>query len=282
MNRLKQLALLPGGLRAKFIAAFACMSILPFLVCLYIVTTFVFPFAESVWLTSSIILLTMLISYCGFYIMEEIVSSIINLSREARRLVAHSQTLSDRAAGRDEVAEIKKSLSTLAEDVERKTLKVKQLEIKDEKVGIYTERYLREILAEELTRATMYQRPCAVLAARFKSGPGIDGILKNEAHNLTALSALAGVVKRFATGIEKTGRLGSSGICIILPESNRQQALEMAEQIKAEAEALYWNGLSAMADWQPEILLTVATAPVDGVDPALLINKCLAPPPSGA
>jgi GGDEF domain-containing protein len=278
---LKQLELLPGGLRAKFVAAFACMSILPFLVCLYIVTTFVFPFAESIWLTSSIILLTMLISYCGFHIMEEIVSSIINLSREARRLVLHSESRVDQAAGADEVAGIKKSLSTLAEDVERKTLKVKQLETKDEKIGVYTERHLRDILAEELKRAMLYQRPCALLMVRFKGRPEIDAILKEEAHNMLALSTLAGFVKRFTSGIEKVGRIGLNGIGLILPECNRQKALELADQIRSDAESLYWDGLSAMADWQPEIILTVAAAPVDGVDPAKLIQKCLTAAPAG-
>ena len=140
MHGMRNLALLPNGLRAKFVAAFACMSILPFLVCLYLVTTFVFPYVDSIWLTSSIILITMLISFCGFNIMEEIVSSIIALSRDARRLAAHSRARLEPPAARDEVAAIKESLSMLAEDVERKTLKMKQLETMDEKIGIFTER----------------------------------------------------------------------------------------------------------------------------------------------
>jgi len=88
-------------------------------------------------------------------------------------------------------------------------------------------------------------------------------------------------VKRFTAGIEKVGRIGLSGICLILPECNRQQALEIADQIRSEAESLYWDGLSAMADWQPEIILTVASAPVDGIDPAMLIQKCLTSAPAG-
>ncbi len=155
MHGMRNLALLPNGLRAKFVAAFACMSILPFLVCLYLVTTFVFPFVDSIWLTSSIILITMLISFCGFNIMEEIVSSIIALSRDARRLATPSRTRFEPQAARDEVAVIRESLSTLAEDVERKTLKMRQLETMDEKIGIFTERAIREILCEELKRASI-------------------------------------------------------------------------------------------------------------------------------
>ncbi len=171
MFSLGRLALLPNGLRAKFIAAFACMSILPLLVCVYIILTFVFPFSESLWLTSTILLLTMLIAYCGFHLMDEIVNSIIALSRTARRLVPHAAAGLQAHPGGDEVTAIKQSLSTLAEDVERKTLKMRQLETTDEKIGIFTERHLRALLVEELKRAALYQRPCAFVVVRFKSRP---------------------------------------------------------------------------------------------------------------
>ncbi len=275
MHGMRNLALLPNGLRAKFVAAFACMSILPFLVCLYLVTTFVFPYVDSIWLTSSIILITMLISFCGFNIMEEIVSSIIALSRDARRLAAHSRARLEPPAARDEVAAIKESLSMLAEDVERKTLKMKQLETMDEKIGIFTERAIREILSEELKRASIFQRPCAIIIARFRSTPATDAILRDEAHSFSAVSSLAGLVKGFAAGIEKIGRMGPCGVCLILPECSRQQANELAAKIGGGAKTLNWGGLSAMADWHPEIVLTVASAPVDGLDPALLIQRCL-------
>lgn len=282
MSWFRQLSLLPGGLRAKFIAAFACMSILPFLVCLYIVTTFVFPFAESLWLTSSIILLTMLISYCGFHIMEAIVSSIITLSKEARRLASRSSPRVGQDAQVDEVAAIKTSLSTLAEDVERKTLKMKQLEIKDEKIGIFTERHIRDLLAEELKRATLYQRPCSLLMLRFARSPEVDRILRDEAHNFMALSALSALLKRFTVGVEKIGRIGPSGLCIILPEYNRQQAAEFAEMVRNEVGSIYWEGLAAMADWQPSLALAVASAPVDGLDADVLIGKCCAAAPAAS
>lgn len=233
---MRNLALLPNGLRAKFVAAFACMSILPFLVCLYLVTTFVFPYVDSIWLTSSIILITMLISFCGFNIMEEIVSSIIALSRDARRLAAHSRARLEPPAARDEVAAIKESLSMLAEDVERKTLKMKQVETMDEKIGIFTERAIREILSEELKRASIFQRPCAIIIARFRSTPATDAILRDEAHSFSAVSSLAGLVKGFAAGIEKIGRMGPCGVCLILPECSRQQANELAAKIGRRGE----------------------------------------------
>jgi len=280
MFSLGQLALLPNGLRAKFIAAFACMSILPFLVCVYIVLTFVFPFSESVWLTSIILLLTMLIAYCGFHIMEEIVTSIIALSRVARRLVPNAAAGVEAPSGGDEVSAIKQSLSTLAEDVERKTLKMKQLETADEKVGIFTERHLRALLAEELTRAAMYQRPCALMVVRFRSRPGTDRILADEAHSTAAVRGLVDIAKRYTTGIEKVGRMGLTGIGLVLPECNRQQALQTADRIKEDVASFFWDSLSAMADWRPEVVVGIASAPADGVDPALLIKKCLTSAPA--
>ena len=275
MFSLGRLALLPNGLRAKFIAAFACMSILPFLVCVYIILTFVFPFSESLWLTSTILLLTMLIAYCGFHLMDEIVNSIIALSRTARRLVPHAAAGLQAHPGGDEVTAIKQSLSTLAEDVERKTLKMRQLETTDEKIGIFTERHLRALLVEELKRAALYQRPCAFVVVRFKSRPGTNRILADAEHGTAAVRGLAGVVKRYTTKIEKVGRMGPAGVGIILPECNRQQAIQTAERIVEDAASFSWGPLSAMADWGPEIAVSVVSAPVDGVDPAILIKKCL-------
>jgi signal transduction histidine kinase len=115
----KELLLLPRSLRAKFIAAFGCMSILPLLVCIYIVTTFVFPHADSIWLTSAIILLTMLIAVCGFIVMREIVDTITSLSKEASSVVGRACERPAVVREEDEVSALKNSLSALAEDVEQ-------------------------------------------------------------------------------------------------------------------------------------------------------------------
>jgi GGDEF domain-containing protein len=271
----KELLLLPGSLRAKFIAAIGCMSVLPFLVCLYIVTTFVFPYVESIWLTSAIILITMLIAICGYNIMQEIVDNIVRLSGEARRMAERSCEGTSVAREKDEMATLKSSLSALAEDVERKSLRVKQLEVMDERVGIYTESYVRQCLTEELKRATLYQRPCSIMVAQFKRESATDMILSEQENTIIAVSALAAYLKRFAEGIEKIGRLGISGICLVLPERNKGKAVEMAEKIKAAAAAIPWGKLASFDEWKPELLFSVATAPIDGVDPGILLKKCL-------
>ena len=60
----------------------------------------------------------------------------------------------------------------------------------------------------------------------------------------------------------------------------RSQALQTAERIVEDTASFSWGPLSAMADWRPEVAVGVASAPADGVDPALLIKKCLASLPA--
>lgn len=271
---MKALALLPRGLRAKFIAAFSCMSILPFLVCVYIVTVFVFPFAESIWLTSSIILLTMIVALYGFHIMQGIVESIVSLSREATRLVERTGDRPSFPHSDDEVGAIKRSLTALAGDVERMSLQIKQLEIRDKRLGIYRESYMRENLAEELKRAALFQRPCALLAAVFKNSPAVEKILADEEHNLIAVGSLAAFMRRFTGGIQKLGRFGKSGICVILQEHSRQQALALADKMRSELNTILWGELEALGDWHPDVVFGVATSPMDGLDAESLLRKC--------
>ncbi len=275
MADIKRLSVLPEELRRKLITAFACMSILPLLFVLYIITTYVFPYAETIWLISVIILFAMITAFFGFYIMEEIIDSIIRLSRDARRIALRTAVEPESLAGKDEVTILRKSLSALATDLEKKALRVEKLEVVDKKVGVYKDGYIRDALEEELKRARFYRRPCAVVVVRFKSSPAIESILADEQNVFSALASMTSFLKRFSGEMGKIGRLGDSGLCMILPEYNRRQAVGISEEFRAGISGIDWGRLKSMSGWKPDLAVTVAAAPVDGFDVAHLLDKCL-------
>jgi GGDEF domain-containing protein len=275
MRKIERLSILPDNLRKKFIVAFACMSILPLLVAIYIVTRYVFPFAETIWLTSLIVLFVMLISFCGFYVMEEIIDSILNLSNRAKRLTESPVPQANAAGDKDEIAVIDTAISVLADNAEKRRRRVEELEVRDTAIGVYKERHIREELKEELNRARLYQRPCSILVVRFIDTPGTEGILEDEQNESLALISLKSFLSKFGGELAKMGRLGRTGLCMILPEHNRRQAAAITEDILSGIDGIEWGELRSLTGWKPEIAVTVAAAPVDGFDVSELLGKCL-------
>ncbi|MFH0935322.1 MAG: diguanylate cyclase [Candidatus Omnitrophota bacterium] len=147
-----------------------------------------------------------------------------------------------------------------------------ELEIKDALTGLYNQAFLRSRLQEEIKRAVVYQRPCAFILI------DIDNFQQYK-HNFGAIPAegalkrIASLIRSAVSEIDRVARTGEDEFAILLPEKNKRQAKELAEDIRKKIEYSY----NEEPDSAKKITISagVSENPVDGVDAGVLFNKAV-------
>jgi diguanylate cyclase (GGDEF)-like protein len=148
--------------------------------------------------------------------------------------------------------------------------RVEKLEIKDTLTGLYNESFIRGRLQEEIKRAIAYQRPCGFILFNidnFKEFHQNFGSLQAEA----ALKKIASLMKDSFTEIDRVGRFGDNEFAVVLPEKNKRQVQEAAEELRKKVAFTFGEE----QDTRKKITLSggVAENPLDGIDASELIAK---------
>ncbi|MFH1128644.1 MAG: diguanylate cyclase [Candidatus Omnitrophota bacterium] len=139
---------------------------------------------------------------------------------------------------------------------------VEKLEIKDALTGLYNEQFIKNRLQEEIKRAIVYQRPCAFIILNidnFQAYHQNFGALQAEA----ALKRVAVLIKDSITEIDRAGRVGDNEFAVVLPEKNKRQAKNIAEEIKKKIEFAF----SEEEDVNKKIIISggLSENPLDGL-----------------
>ena len=148
--------------------------------------------------------------------------------------------------------------------------RVEKLEIKDALTGLYNEVFIRARLQEEIKRAISCQRPCGFVLLNidnFKKFHQNFGSLQAEA----VLKKISTLLKSSVSDIDRIGRFGDNEFAIVLPEKNKRQAQETADDIRKKVEFAF----SEEQDANKHVTISggVAENPLDGIDAAELIAK---------
>ena len=148
--------------------------------------------------------------------------------------------------------------------------RIEKLEIKDALTGLYNRFFIENRLQEEIKRAIAYQRPCAFVIFdidNFKNYRQQFGSIYAE----SALKKIAILMRECITEVDRVGRTGDDEFSLILPEKNKRQAQEVAEEICKKIQAAF------CADKDSSKYLTfsagVSENPLDGVQVEQLIAK---------
>jgi len=148
--------------------------------------------------------------------------------------------------------------------------RIGKLEIKDALTGLYNLSFIIGRLKEEIRRAIVYQRPCAFIIFdidNFKFYYEKFGLIGAEA----AIKKVANLVKGLVTDIDRVGRTGDDEFSVILPEKNKRQAQEIAEDIRKKMELVF--GEAQNKDCVLTFSAGVSENPLDGIDAEQLIKK---------
>jgi diguanylate cyclase (GGDEF)-like protein len=147
---------------------------------------------------------------------------------------------------------------------------VESLAVTDSLTGIANRRALDRALERELVRARHYGYPLALVMIdvdSFKQYNDTYGHLAGDQR----LRAVARLLTQCVRDIDFVARYGGEEFVIILPDTNRQQALQVAEQIRRSAEAEYTGSLNGQVIPGYTLSMGVAVFPEDAQTPAELL-----------
>ncbi len=109
----KKLSLVPAGLRYKFLIAFVLMSVIPLSICVYLATNYIFPTMYSIWDTSLVIVITIIISLLGFKVARDIVAPIVDIALQAKGIARGDLSREIEVKSEDEIGELGATLNIL-------------------------------------------------------------------------------------------------------------------------------------------------------------------------
>ena len=140
--------------------------------------------------------------------------------------------------------------------------------ITDALTGLYNHRYLHERLSEELHRARELQRPLSVLFCdldHFKGYNDTNGHSSGDA----VLQEVAHVIEQSVRNIDAAARYGGEEFVVILVETDRDEALAVAERIRVRLKDAGFtaNGVPLT------VSIGIAGYPVDADRREDLLNK---------
>lgn len=148
--------------------------------------------------------------------------------------------------------------------------RVEKLEIKDALTGLYNELFIRGRLQEEIKRAITCQRPCSFVLLNvdnFKKYREATGALAAE----VTLKKIASLIKDSVTDIDRVARFGDNEFAILLPEKNKRQAIEIAENIRKKIEFTF----SEEPDLNKRLTMSggLSENPLDGINAEEIMKK---------
>jgi len=150
--------------------------------------------------------------------------------------------------------------------------RAKELETIDTLTGLFNASYMKSRLQEEIQRAIRYHRPCSLVLFNLDSFQRVQdlyGALTGEA----LLRQFAEVLKKDLTEADRAGRVGVDDFALILPERNKREALELAEEIRRKIEeSTFTKGLQRLTR-VVTVSGGVSENPLDGVSSEALFGK---------
>ena len=147
--------------------------------------------------------------------------------------------------------------------------KVKSLDVVDSLTGLYTRAYLEDRLEDEINRAVYYQRPCSIVILNiddFEKYASQQGIAKAK----QVLKRVSQILSALAAPIGKVARFDYDEFGMLLPEKNKRESIDIAQDIRKHIEAM-----EISSDPADRITASVGVGenPIDGTNAREIIAK---------
>ncbi len=150
--------------------------------------------------------------------------------------------------------------------------RARQMAITDRLTGLYNFGYFLERLREERLRAERYQRLLSLVILdidHFKKYNDSNG---HPAGN-EVLKKIANILKQEAREVDIVARYGGEEMVLILPETSRRRAAELAERIRQRTAETLFDRMQSQPLGKITLSAGVATFPVDAATEDDLIKK---------
>ncbi|GFO55892.1 hypothetical protein GMSM_28990 [Geomonas sp. Red276] len=187
----------------------------------------------------------------------DLISAVAGRAAEKARLVAQNREL---------VEQLKRANEELQEANEA----LKERAVRDGLTGLFNHRYFQESLAQEISRAKRYQKQCSLIfmdVDHFKVYNDTHGHPEGD----SLLKTLAGILKSGVRSSDVAARYGGEEFVLMLPETAKQDAMRIAESMRARVAEEPFPGREKQPLGIVSVSVGVACYPDDGIDPPALL-----------
>ncbi len=247
-------------LKNKVFIAFALSSVLPLLLLFYVLLGLMSPEAEQFLLSEKLVnvdllmVLAVLLSVLGVRINLDIIKGIGDLvkrsediypdvDREPERKLDEIAQLADKLTSimgkmqeqMSQLEQFEKDLANTRQELMASNARLKEVAIKDDLTGVYNRRLFNDRLQEEVKRAMRYKRPISLLMLDID---GFKEVNDDFGHMVgdVVLEKFARLLKSSCREVDVVARYGGDEFSIILPETDNQGAMLIAERISKKVE----------------------------------------------
>jgi two-component system, cell cycle response regulator len=182
----------------------------------------------------------------------DLISAVAGRAAEKARLVAMNREL---------VEQLRKTNAELQEANHI----LKEMAVKDGLTSLYNHRYFQESLAQEIARAKELRKHCSIIfmdVDNFKFYNDTHGHPQGD----RLLKTLSEILITHSRETDLPARYGGEEFVLLLPETPKDTAIEIAEQLRAKVEDEPFAGREKQPLGKVTISVGVACFPDDGTD----------------
>lgn len=247
-----KISLTNSKLMRRLWAAVALISLFPLIVFYY--------FVSHIYISGFALLVLVVLVFLGWWILFDIFKTVEEVCLSSQE-AAKDFGLKPKISMVDEVQQLESIVGTLVREHQRLAQKVEDLSMFEPITGLYNQKFFFTRLAEEIKRATAYQRPCGYIALELAN---IEDYIDTQGQDYAEkiIKKIVNLVKENVRPIDVLGMLASNRIGIIIVERNRRQSQYLGLKLM---EAI-GNALKLESTLVPKMLLAVAESPIDGTD----------------
>jgi diguanylate cyclase (GGDEF)-like protein len=197
-----------------------------------------------------------------FFAARNLLRPIQLLSEGARRLSRGEADVSLPVAGSDELADLTRTFNDMSGKVREARQRLESLAITDELTQLYNRRHFQDTLEKEMRRSAREDRPLSLLLLdldQFKEFNDRFGHTEGDAE----LARIADIVMKNVRSTDSAFRYGGEELAVLLPSCPKDQALPVAEKIRAAVNVKPARG-TAKEKTHTTVSAGIATFPEDG------------------
>ncbi len=220
-----------------------------------------------------VLLVTLTSALLVFVLNQTILSPIKRLMEGVRKFANGDFATQVSVTSQDEIGELSANFNVMAKNIKHDRQKLTALTIMDEKTGLFNFRHFKLAIIEEMKRAERYNRHLGLVMIDidyFKHYNDTNGHPMGD----LLLKELSNILKEMVRETDLLARFGGEEFIILLPETSREQAVKLSENLRLRVQ----NHVFPMEEKQPDKDLTVsigvASYPSKKIDsPDTLLEK---------